>query len=397
MDVLKKSKGSSVPRNGRSRKKRAGRHTRPRLRVPGYRTGDKERPLKIHFAPADEGGTSFHWMRIPAKIINDTGVAEAVVDRLFDMESNVLILQRQNNPALVQTVKFYQKKGGVVFYWIEDQTWLLPFTSPVHREYSPTVQANMGKIIAACDGVTVSSQPLADFLTRYNKNVHVLPHMMLSEWATRYTPTVPRTDDTIRILWTTTAHHHHDFGIVDHALKDICNKYPNVRVILWGYTTQRAVEMLPRGQLEYYGWVPIDQYYKCLASMEADIGIAPLEGDSVYNRAKTPLKFVEYGLMGIAPIVSDVLPYDCVVNGETGLKVTKNAHKGWVEALCKLVEDASLRKKLAENARDYVVANHTESNIEGFIRVYKDTFNEKRKKEEDPADQKSSSKKDTGE
>lgn len=333
-------------------------------------TKAKARPLKIQFAPADQGGTSFHWLHLPAKILNDSGLAEAIVDRQFRMDQDILIVQRQINPDVIGGIQHMQANGIPVLYWIEDQVWLLPFTSPVRREYTPKAQANMLKIIAACDGALCSSEPLARFLRNTNKNTTVLPHIMLKKWSKIYKPKTKRVDNDIRILWTTTAHHAHDFNVIEHAMKDVATRYPNVKIIMWGYITRRLSEMVPPKQLEYYGWIPVDYYYKCLASMEADIGIAPLDATDTYNKAKTPLKFLEYGLMEICPVVSDVLPYQCVEHMKTGYVVPKNKHRYWTTALYELIENAELRKSLAKNAHKWVLENHTDSRIEEYMGIY---------------------------
>jgi len=338
----------------------------------------ESRSIKIQYAPADQGGTSFHWLWLPAKLLNDRGV-DAVVDRQFRVDRDILIIQRQLNPAVIGGIKHIQAQGIPVFYWIEDQTWLLPFTSPVRKEYTPKAQADMFKIIKACDGVLCSSEVLANFLRRAHPNVHVLPHIMLKKWYKTTRSRTKRKDKDVRILWTTTAHHHHDFNVVEHALSDVAQGYENIKIIMWGYMTRRLSEMIPPSKLEYYGWIPVDHYYRTLASMEADIAIAPLDSDSIYNKAKTPLKFLEYGLMKYCPVVSNVEPYSCVKHMETGWVVRKNKHKYWKDALCTLIEDKDLRTKLADNAHKWVWENHTDSRIDDYVRIYESEITKKKK------------------
>lgn len=331
------------------------------------------RKLKVQYAPADVGGTSFHWCRLPAKLINDSGLAEAQVDRKFDFDTDVMIIQRQVFPKIIPALKEFQRRGGVVIYWLEDQVFLLPLTSPVWREYGQRTCGGIGEIVSVCDAVTCSSAPLAKYLSQWNKKIKVLPHIMLKKWGNFPKPE-PRKDKSVRILWTTTAHHRHDFPIVEHALKDICHKHKNVKVVIWGFITKNMMEMIPRDQLEFYGWVPIEDYFECLTAMDADIGIAPLEQDSIYNEAKTNLKWLEYGLMGYAPVVSDVTPYRCVEDGVTGLVVKKNKHIHWLESLDKLVTDKKLRKSIAKNVHEYVLENHTDNRIKEYTDFYEEIY-----------------------
>jgi glycosyltransferase involved in cell wall biosynthesis len=339
----------------------------------------KQGSLNVHFAPADEGGTSFHWHRVPSKCINEGGFGNASVHNIFDHTADIIILQRQLNPAIIEGIKWIQSLGKPVLYQIEDQVWHLPFHSPVKAEYHPKALEGAYKIINACDGIIVSSDALKRFLSPHNDNIYVLPHILLRKWETRWQPKTERNDDEVRIIWTTTGHHSHDFPIIEHVFKDIANKYDNVKIILWGFITQNMLTMVPLEKMEYYGWVGIEDYFRCLTAMEADIGVAPLDINDTYNKCKTPLKFLEYGLMHTAPVVSDIEPYACVEHEKTGMVVHKNKHKYWVDHLSRLIEDKEFRHEIADNAHQYWLDNHTEDAIIEYMRIFHDTIKKKAK------------------
>ncbi len=77
---------------------------------------------------------------------------------------------------------------------------------------------------------------------------------------------------------------------------------------------------------------------------EADIAIAPLE-DTVFNDAKSNIKFQEAAILGIASVCSPRQSFrDVVVPGHNGLLADDEAQ--WEQALQQLVDDPSLRRRL---------------------------------------------------
>ena len=104
-----------------------------------------------------------------------------------------------------------------------------------------------------------------------------------------------------------------------------------------------------------------------------DIGIAPL-ADSAFNRSKSAIKIFDYAALGLAVLASDVPAYrgslcdDARVDGGGaghagadggGGRLVANTEAAWFRALCDLINDAALRRRLAEGARGAFAAHHT--------------------------------------
>jgi glycosyltransferase involved in cell wall biosynthesis len=81
-----------------------------------------------------------------------------------------------------------------------------------------------------------------------------------------------------------------------------------------------------------------------------DIGLAPTDGSRAF-RAKSDLRFLEYAAVGAA-VVGDPRLYGTIEHGVTGLHARTPAEVR--EALLALVDDASLRGRIAAAARAYV-------------------------------------------
>lgn len=86
--------------------------------------------------------------------------------------------------------------------------------------------------------------------------------------------------------------------------------------------------------------------------------IAPLT-DSAFARSKSDIKYLDYALLGIPAIFSDVEAYRYTVRHErTGLLVP-NTPADWQAALLRLMTDAALRRQLAQAAREQVQTERT--------------------------------------
>jgi len=93
-------------------------------------------------------------------------------------------------------------------------------------------------------------------------------------------------------------------------------------------------------------------------NMNWDFGIAPLT-DCPLNRSKSDLKFIEYGILGIPGIYSAGPSYsESVEHLRTGL-VCLSDPQSWYDSFRLMIEDAPLRRKLAENALRHVHACRT--------------------------------------
>ena len=100
-----------------------------------------------------------------------------------------------------------------------------------------------------------------------------------------------------------------------------------------------------------HSWVANNIYPYKLATLNADIGLCPI-ADNMFNSNKSAIKWMEYSVMGLATIASDLAPYNKVIqNGKDGLLVNEHS---WFDAMERLIKDTELRKTLAKNAYDKV-------------------------------------------
>ena len=95
--------------------------------------------------------------------------------------------------------------------------------------------------------------------------------------------------------------------------------------------------------------VPIADYPAALASLGLDAAVAPLE-DHSFNRAKSKLKLLEYGILGIPIVASDIGPYRA-----TPATLVGPAPADWIDAVRALVADRSAARETGVATRDWVL------------------------------------------
>lgn len=84
-------------------------------------------------------------------------------------------------------------------------------------------------------------------------------------------------------------------------------------------------------------------------------GLAPLT-DTVFNRSKSDIKFLDYAIAGIAGVYADCPAYASVLDGQTGLKAPLS---GFGAAVRRLLEDHDLRRHVRATARQHVMDHRT--------------------------------------
>jgi hypothetical protein len=59
---------------------------------------------------------------------------------------------------------------------------------------------------------------------------------------------------------------------------------------------------------EYHPYTPLAEYPARLAALNLDIAVAPL-AQTPFNQAKSNLRLLEYGVLGIPVVCTDIDPY----------------------------------------------------------------------------------------
>lgn len=77
--------------------------------------------------------------------------------------------------------------------------------------------------------------------------------------------------------------------------------------------------------------------------------------DSIFNEAKSEIKWIEAALVKVPTVASNLGAFkEMIIHNETGVLVDDSS---WFGELNKLIESVELRKHIAEKAYEYVIQN----------------------------------------
>jgi glycosyltransferase involved in cell wall biosynthesis len=154
---------------------------------------------------------------------------------------------------------------------------------------------------------------------------------------------VPREGERARVGWAGARQHLDDLASVVAVIQR------TYRVIDWVFFGM-CPPTLRRYAAEVHDMVPIGDYPAMLASLGLDAAIAPLV-EHPFNRAKSDLKILEYGVLGIPVVASDVGPY----RATPALRV--DTLDGWIDAVRALAHDRDAAAARGRELREWVLTH----------------------------------------
>lgn len=205
------------------------------------------------------------------------------------------------------------------------------------------------------DLVTCTTDILRNEFLKVNPNVAILPNCIDSE----FFPDCPNfVKDEVRIGWQGGYSHYEDLHFIVPVVKRILEKHKNVKFVYFGDTRFAGLfKDCPQNQMEYQSWISHDVYPWKLTILNLDIGLCPVM-DNPFNRTKSAIKWMEYSMIGMATVASDIPPYSPVISNEQTAMLCKENHDSWFDAIEKLVIDKQFRNKMAKTAFSEVILEH---------------------------------------
>ncbi len=283
---------------------------------------------------------------------------------------DILILQRLNNLKYYDFFKLLKSKGTKIIFELDDNLLEIPQRNPNYRIYAdPYFRRSLLEYIWLADHLIVSTENLKKYFGDFHKSISVMPNQIDKKIFVNNRISNTNVNN-IRIGYAGTITHREDFEQVEKALIEIQKKYAKQVTLVF-------INMMPEKfvydkTVEFINGVSsLKDYAKILLKAKIDIGLAPLKYNT-FNMAKSDIKFLEYGISGIAGVYSNFGPYKrSVINNETGLFVNLENSSGWVTKLSYLIENPSEINRIKSNAFNFVSNNRTlKHNYENWLSVF---------------------------
>lgn len=274
-------------------------------------------------------------------------------------EINRAVIQRNilTDKHLKALIPFIKKDYFSYCLDLDDNLLSVPHTidtDNVYAKYSKTLK----RVISHASSVTVSTQPLAQELSKLSDKVSFVPNKISARlWRGHV---CKRTERDFTAIYFGTKSHKEDFELVLPALQKVSDIYPEFKLIVIGaldaeYLVPDWVKILSvpsanRNYPEFVSWLKE-------ITKEADIGIAPLKETS-FNRFKSNLKALECAALALPVIASRGGVYDNLSDEAPSIQVIENTTEAWSGCIIRSIQNRDNLLKLGEENRNWVMQNH---------------------------------------
>lgn len=310
----------------------------------------------------DTGGVNHFRVLEPLRVLEDLGVnvisGRLMTDDILSQVDTVLV----HTPHGASDVEALEKLACLdthrIVVDIDDWMWG-PDYKPFKEHYTDDVLYRLYRAVQYAHVVTTPSPRIAEYLSRLNPNVHVVPNTVPA-WVLGHAMPIREAPT---LGWQTSSSHANDWtaptctGVVK-----FLNDHPDWHVAMYGPAPARLAGLADRPGVKCVPWVrSMDVYYR---NISMDVGIGPLR-DTPFNRAKSALRAVDYAALGVVAVLPDLDPYrGWVEDGITGRLVTSGKS---LRGVLNEVADGPTRWQLAQNARKWAAQWTTEYNIQRWV------------------------------
>ena len=292
--------------------------------------------------------------------------------------SHIIIYRSPISPELLRLCHLAKEYGKPVFFDIDDlvfdtvYTDQLSYTQGLNSVEKGNYDAgvrNYGYMLKNCDGAITSTNQLQEELYKYQSRVLLNRNLASDDLiaiSSQCMKDYSQTSDIVKIgYFSGSISHNENFELIKPAIKQLLKKYSNVQLHIVGIL-DIPQDMKPfENQIVTHDYVDWDKLPALIS--EVDINLAPLV-DSIFNRAKSEIKWIEAALVKVPTVASKIGAFsDAVVDGETGLLA---ADDEWFDKLEALVLSPELRQKIAESAYRAVLENCTLSKKDDMVTYF---------------------------
>ncbi len=301
------------------------------------------------------------------------GVTEIARHRDELLAADVLMIWRATSTQIAEAMSLARQVGARVVYDLDDLMLEPDLATPelldalrsegISQADAQAHYLRIREAVMQADFCTATTEELASHIRRTGRPALVLPNgfdealWRTARLAARRRARTPG-DGTLRIGYAGGSRtHQRDLAVAAEALARTLRERPDCRLVLFRSPQDGLPVVDPAefpalsavsAQIEWRDMVPPAQLPAELARF--DINIAPLEVGNPFCEAKSELKYFEAALAGACTVASPTGPFRrAITAGETGLLATTEAE--WHAALARLLDDAALRRRMAEEAR----------------------------------------------
>lgn len=224
-------------------------------------------------------------------------------------------------------------------------------TSPRILDVDDAVHLQRGggfarKIAQSCDRVIAGNSFLADYYSRWNRDVVILPTAVDSDI---YVPAEKKSDQQVLVIgWIGTSANFPFLLEIEAALGQFLSATPGAHLKIISNMSPNFQQIDPT-RWSFSAWSEANE----VADIQSmDIGIMPL-ADNEWARGKCSFKMLQYMACGLPVVVSPVgMNADVLQQGDLGVAAASN--NDWVDGLQMLAQSATRRAEMGQAGRQVI-------------------------------------------
>lgn len=263
---------------------------------------------------------------------------------------SVIVQHYLNNPKLPM-LESWQALPSRPFlvYALDDLLTNMAESNHLRKNVPANSRSRLKYALARCDRMVVSTDFLADAYRHLIPDIRVVPNRLEQAlWLPLHSK--KRTSAKPRIGWAGGTTHQGDLILLKEIIEQTRHEAD------WVFFGMCPKEIRPL-IVEYHAFGPYSEYPARLAALNLDIAVAPL-AQIPFNQGKSNLRLLEYGILGIPVVSTDIDPYQ----GSPACCVA-NTVEAWTKALRERIHDADAREREGAALRqwvhqDYLLENH---------------------------------------
>lgn len=245
-----------------------------------------------------------------------------------------------------------------------DNDYLIVVEFDDDLDHWPLAKQEKYLTLTGCHAVQTTNNTLASCFRKHNPEVGVFPNQIAQ------IPPKPKFNDGAPL--------HIFFGAIGRE-DDWAPLLPSIKAMIKRYKNKLHFHIIHDQKLfdalntKTKSFTPLCDYNKYKEILRScDIALLPLE-DTRFNQMKSDLKFIECGAHCTAALASPVIYADVIQHQKNGL--IYNSVDEFETLFTKLVDEKNFRKKLVDNAYDYVksersLARHFMTRYEWYMSLF---------------------------
>ena len=283
------------------------------------------------------------------------------------MKCDVICFQRPSGKEVLKLAKILKKAGKYIIF-DNDDTYS---GVPLHRlenekqvQVAKEINARLNEFCAFADGVTTTTQVLADEYSKINPNVAILKNCIdpIDEFTCK-----KNTTGKFRVGFIGSVTSNDDYFHIKEQIRQL-DARDDITIVILGVKNQKGKLMASKMKEDYDFWVTlkniewhnavnVTEYMHTVSQLALDLAIIPRK-DHYFNKCKSNLKFLEMSLLHI-PVLAQSFP-----DGLSPYEPDKeyctlvSDDSTWYSTIINIKDNYAHYKDLANKAHDYVLKEY---------------------------------------